>query len=223
MIVAIDGTTGSGKSTISKRLAIKTDFAYIRTGSFYRAVAYKMMQTGVNKDNIDDLCNMLKNTTIKTKLISGNLQVLLDGKNVSDIINSPEVSAYVSKISPIPEIREYVRGLQKDSAKHHKNIVMEGRDIGSVVFPNADIKIYVDCNLNTRAKRRVLQYAGTGKEISFAEAKKAIAERDWDDKHRTNSPLVKLPETVLLDTTHKSIEECVNFLMEIIKNHSKQN
>ncbi len=218
MIVAIDGTTGSGKSTISKRLALKANFAYIRTGSFYRAIAYKMLNNKISKDNIDQIQQMLKNTNITTTLKDGNLNVYLDGKDVSSLINSPEISNYVSKISPIAIIREFVRKLQKSSTNHHKNIIMEGRDIGSVVFPNAEIKIYVDCNLNTRAKRRVLQYKSSGKNITFAEAKKAISERDRDDKNRPTSPLIKLPEAYVLDTTHKSIDQCVDELLCIVQN-----
>ncbi len=217
MIIAIDGTTGSGKSTISKELANQLDFAYVRTGSFYRAIALKMLKKGIDKQDIGAIRRMLVQTSIASEYRGGHFLVWLDGVDVSGEINSPKVSEYVSTISPIETIRAYVRKLQRNAAKTCKNIIMEGRDIGSVIFPDADLKVYVDCNLLVRARRRVRQYAQNGMTISIAEAKKQIEQRDKEDMTRLNSPLVRLPEAFYLDTTHMNVASCV----EVLKNQAE--
>ena len=205
MIVAIDGTTGSGKSTIAKELARQLNFAYVRTGSFYRAIALKMLRKNISKENLRAISAMLASTSIVGKYEGGHFLVWLDGENVSDKINTPEVSNFVSTISPIESIRVYVRRIQRSCAQTCKDIVMEGRDIGSIIFPHAELKVYVDCNILMRAKRRVRQYEQKGINISIAEAKHDIEQRDWQDMHRATSPLVRLPEAFYLDTTHMNI------------------
>ena len=221
MIVAIDGTTGSGKSGLCKRLSSLLGFYYIRTGSFYRAIAYKMLNTNVDKDNLKQIKLMLKQTKVSCKFENDHMTVLLDGEDVGKYINSPEVSSFVSKISPIIEIREYVTKIQRQSAKEYDNIIMEGRDIGSVIFPKADIKIFIDCDIDVRAQRRVKQYEKNGITLSQAEAKQAILERDKDDYTRKNSPLVRLPEAFYLDTSNYTMDECVEIVANLIK--AKQN
>lgn len=221
MIVAIDGTTGSGKSTISKLLAQKLNFAYIRTGSFYRAIAYKILQNNISETNVKAIVALLKSTNINNVYDGKHVKVILDNTDVSSLINSPEISNFVSKISPIPEVREYVRKLQRQSAENCPNIIMEGRDIGSVVFPNADVKIYIDCNIDVRAKRRAEQYKQTGKKISVSQAKKDILARDYDDMHRKTSPLVRLSDAFYLDTSNFTIDECVIILENLVKNKQK--
>ena len=221
MIIAIDGTTGSGKSTISKLLAQRLKFAYIRTGSFYRAIAYKVLKNNISEADINSITEMLKNTKISNTYDGNHVKVILDGIDVSSLINSPEISNFVSKISPIPKVREYVRKLQRQSAKDCKNIIMEGRDIGSVVFPNADVKIFIDCDIDVRAKRRAEQYKQNGKTITITQAKKDILTRDYDDMHRTVSPLVQLDDAFYLDTSKYTIDECVILLENVVKNSQK--
>jgi cytidylate kinase len=218
MIIAIDGTTGSGKSTISKLLAQKLGFTYVRTGSFYRALALKIKQSGTDYTNRQALQEMLKTTTITYQTSpTGHVIITLDGVDVSGQLNSPEISAFVAKVSPIKTLRAYVRKLQQESADFSKNIVMEGRDIGSVVFPNAEVKVFIDCDIKERARRRAAQYAQSGKIISESQAKADILERDRLDTERENSPLVVSPGSLVLDTTNLSIDQCVDKIIEFAK------
>lgn len=217
MIVAIDGTTGSGKSGLCKRVCKELNFKYIRSSSFYRAIAYKMLCNNINKDDLAQVKQLLKTTNIQYDYNNEHVVLTMDGTDVSDKLNTPEVSDYVSKIASISDVRKHVRKLQKQSAKNHKNIVMEGRDIGSVIFPNADLKIYMDCDINVRAERRVKQYAKNGIKVSLQKAKQAIAQRDLEDTTRHDSPLIRLPEAFYLDTTNLSMEECVNIVIQQIK------
>jgi cytidylate kinase len=218
MIIAIDGTTGSGKSTISKLLAQKLGFTYVRTGSFYRALALKIKQNDIDYSSEQALKNMLKNTTITYQTSpTGHVIITLDGVDVSGQIKSPEISNFVAQISPIETLRAYVRARQQESAITNKNIVMEGRDIGSVVFPNAEVKVFIDCDINERARRRVKQYAANGKTLSESQAKADILERDRLDTERENSPLVVAPGSLVLDTSNLSIDQCVDKIIEFAK------
>ena len=217
MIVALDGVTGSGKSTLCKRVAAKLNFTYIRTGSFYRAIAYKMLSQKIDKTNLPSIKKLLKSTKIESNFNGENITILLDGKHVKAELNSPEVSSFVSQIAPIKEIRDYVSELQKNTAKNYDNIIMEGRDIGSVIFPNAELKIYLDCNIDERARRRVNQYAKDGITANVEEIKQAILKRDQEDSQRKLSPLVRLPEAFYLDTTNYTMDQCVDIIYNLIK------
>lgn len=217
MIVAIDGTTGSGKSGLCKKLANKLGFTYIRSSSFYRALTYKVLQNNINILQDDEIDKLLKNTSIIYNYQNNSVVVIMDNQDVSANLNSIEVSNFVAKVASIPKVREYVRELQVRQSQNKENIIMEGRDIGSVIFPNADIKVFVDCDIDTRAKRRVNQYAKNGIEISFDQAKNDILKRDQEDITREDSPLVRLPEAYYLDTTNLGKEECVEVVINLIK------
>ena len=221
MIIAIDGTTGSGKSTISKALAKKFNFAYIRTGSFYRVLALDALIKNIPADNEQQVKKMLETINIDADFSGHHVKICLDGKDVSDKLNSPEVSRDASVISTLKSVREYVSKLQKDSATKYDNIVMEGRDIGSVVFPNAELKVYIDCDIDTRAKRRQQQFEQNGNYQSFEQIKKDILQRDYNDTHRAISPLIRLPEAFYLDTTNHTIEECVELIAQQIQKVQK--
>lgn len=217
MIVALDGVTGSGKSGICKRIAKSMGFAYIRTGSFYRAIAYKVLQNNIDWQNATAMKKLLKNTKIEYFYKNDHVTLLLDEIDVSDYLNSPEVSTYASKVATLPAVREHVKLLQQQTSAYNKNIIMEGRDIGSVIFPNADIKIYVDCDINERAKRRVEQYAKNGVTVDFEQIKNDILARDKEDMNRKHSPLIRLPEAYYLDTTNLSMDACVEIVENLIK------
>ena len=221
MIVAIDGTTGSGKSTISKQLAKKFNFAYIRTGSFYRVLAYSAIISNIDASNDKEVAQMLQSVKIDADFSGHHVRIKLNNVDVSDKLNSPEVSIAASVISTLKCVREYVSALQKHSAEIYDNIVMEGRDIGSVVFPNAELKVYVDCNIDVRAKRRQAQFAQNGAHEDLEKIKNDILQRDYNDTHRAISPLVRLPEAYYLDTSNLSVEECVNKIAEQINKLQK--
>ncbi len=217
MIVAIDGTTGSGKSGLCKKVAKLLDFTYIRSSSFYRALTYKILQNNIDIDDENQIDNLLNSTTIEYNYQNNTVVVVTDGEDVSKYLNSLEVSNFVAKVASIPKIREYVRHQQVALSQNKPNIIMEGRDIGSVIFPNADIKIFVDCDIDVRAQRRVDQYAKNGIEISTEQAKADILKRDQEDINRKDSPLIRLPDAYYLDTTNLTKQECVNIVVELIK------
>lgn len=216
MIVAIDGYAGTGKSTISKLLANEVGFAYIRTGSFYRAITFKALSCKVDINNEKAIAKMLEKTTIKSDFSGEHVKIWVDGNDVSAFLNQPDVSNQVAVVSKHNAVREFVRKLQHNTAKQYDNIVMEGRDIGSVVFPKAEIKVFVDCDIDERTRRRVAQFAQNGKIVDYAQTKQDIIARDIADTTRQISPLVRLPEAYYLDTTNKSVKECVQKLKDLV-------
>lgn len=218
MIVAIDGTTGSGKSGLCKKVANLLDFTYIRSSSFYRALTYKILKNNIDINSEKQIKKLLDSTKIEYSYQNNTVVVVIDNnEDISKHLNNLEVSNFVAKVASISQIREYVRKQQVALSKNKPNIIMEGRDIGSVIFPNADIKIFVDCDIDVRAQRRVNQYAKNGINISFQQAKNDILKRDQEDITRKDSPLVRLPEAYYLDTTKLSKQECVDIVVELIK------
>ena len=217
MIVAIDGTSGSGKSTISKLLAKKYGFAYVRTGAFYRAITHEVLKSKIDVHDEEKIAKLLKKIKITADFQGEHAIIYANGQNISKELYAPEVSLYTSIVATYKPVRTYVRSLQKESSKQYKNIIMEGRDIGSVVFPNADLKIYIDCDIDERAKRRYQQYANNGQEANIEKIKSDLAERDYNDIHRSISPLVRLPEAYYLDTTNNSIDKCIELISEQIE------
>ena len=209
MIIAIDGTSGSGKSTLAKKLAKTLGFGFFSAGDLYRTITLKALNLNI-KDNEDDKLQYLIDHTEIIYTYDGTKNVmLLDGMNVTDKLHTEEVSNFVSKLSSKPFIREFVRMLQQDTANHNENIVMEGRDIGSVIFPEADFKVYVDCKVETRAKRRLGDYEKLGDKTSLQKVIDDLKDRDYRDTHREISPLIMCENAYLLDTTLNNVEESV--------------
>jgi CMP/dCMP kinase len=207
LVIAIDGPAGSGKSTIAARLAKKLGYVNLESGAMYRALALKAMEHGVGLDDCEALRELAESTAIQLQPRGEGNQVLLDGRDVSQRIRQADVTAAASRVSVHPPVRQLMvlrqRELGKDGA-----VVMEGRDIGTAVFPNADVKIFLDADPTVRAERRVLQN-GPG---SAEEAQRVLAEiaaRDQRDRSRLVSPLVAAPDAVHVDTTHKSIDDVV--------------
>lgn len=214
MIIAIDGTSGSGKSTLAKKLAQKLNYGFFSAGALYRAITLKTLNLHIGEDEDDKLQYLVENTNIVYTYDGEKNVMLLDGMNVTDKLNSEEVSNFVSKISHKPFIREFVRKLQRDTKEHNENIVMEGRDIGSVIFPDADFKVFVDCKIEERAKRRLKDYTDGGDKTTLEKVIKDLEERDYRDMHREISPLIMCENAYLIDTSLCNVEEC---LIKIIK------
>lgn len=210
MIIAIDGTSGSGKSTIAKKLAATLGFGFFSAGALYRAITVKTLNLKIKETDDDKLQFLANNTDIVYKYDGSKNIMIVDGMNVTDSLYTEEVSNFVAKIASKPYIREFVRKLQQDTKLHNENIVMEGRDIGSVIFPDADFKIFVDCKVETRAKRRMADYEKLGEEISLEKVIADLKERDYLDMHREISPLVMCENAFLLDTTILTIDESLN-------------
>lgn len=212
IVIAIDGPAGAGKSTIAKIVAKKLNINYIDTGAMYRALTLKALKNRISFDDKDLLISLLSNTDIDYY----NNHIFLDGKIVDNEIRKNEVSKNVSKIAKIKEIRVKLVEIQREIASN-KSVIMDGRDIGSYVLPNADFKFYVTASVEERSYRRYKELISKNVKISFEQVKEEIKQRDEIDKNREFSPLIKSKDAILIDTTKKTVEECVNEILNIIK------
>ena len=202
--IAIDGPSAAGKSTISKRLAEKLSYVHLDTGAMYRCTALKAVQNGIALDDEEAVCDMLKNTEIRMTPAG---DVFLDGKDVSDAIRTDEISLAASDVSKLKNVRRDLVLRQQEMAKE-KGFIMDGRDIGTVVLKDAEVKIYMTASARARAERRYKQNIEKGIPTSDIDtSEKEIAERDYQDMHRENSPLTKAEDAVEIDTSYMSIEE----------------
>jgi cytidylate kinase len=216
-IVAIDGTAGSGKSTTARGSAKVLGFYYLNTGAMYRAMTYKIFKEKIDINNIKELQELLSRTTIEFKLSnSGKSSILLDNNDVTKYIRTPKVDSMVSLVSAIPIVREKMVKEQRRIAQD-RNIVVEGRDIGSVVFPNADLKFFLDCSLEKRASRRKKELNQQGDKIGSQVVENNLAERDQIDSTRKVSPLKQLPDAVYLDTSDLTIEQEIQFVVQTVR------
>jgi cytidylate kinase len=214
MIVAIDGHSSCGKSTIAKALAKKMGIAYVDTGAMYRAITLYFLRHKIDINNNEDVINALDIIDVSIKSEGGQNAVYLNGENITDLIRSIEVSNFVSPVAAIPEVRKKLVAMQK--AMGSVSLVMDGRDIGSVVFPAADIKFFVTADLRTRAQRRYEELKTYQSGISLAEVTQNLANRDNIDSTRENSPLVQLPEAIVIDTTFLNLEEQLDLVYQYV-------
>ncbi len=214
-IVAIDGPAGTGKGTVTESLTKKLGLVNVDTGATYRCVATAMLEENIKLEQLDKIKELLEKIDIEFKNENGQQLVFLNGKNVTEKIRSKEVSSFVSPVSSIKEVRFKMVDLQRKLAEG-KNVIMEGRDIGTYVFPNADVKIYMDADLEVRAKRRFEQNKEKGIEMSYEEVLKNIISRDENDKAKEIGALKQADDAVFLDTTNLSIEANVKAVEDII-------
>lgn len=214
MIIAIDGPAGAGKSTVSKMLAKRLGFLYIDTGAMYRALTLKAIESKVDINDIDTIVNMAHNTAID--LINnpdGSLKVLLDGRDVSKEIRQPFITKTVSDIAKIKGVRVVMCDLQRKLGKQ-KNSVLDGRDIGTVVFPDADKKFFVDADFKTRVLRRYKELIALGEKVAVSDIEKDLHNRDTIDSTREFAPLKKADDAIHVNTTDMSIEDVVVYLLK---------
>lgn len=214
--IAIDGPAGSGKSTISRAVAKKMGIIYVDTGALYRSVALKLLAKKAKIEN-DSVEEILKTTKVELKFVKGEQKVFLDGTDVTDKIRTPEVSMTASSSSALPNVRKYLLNMQQSIAKEN-SVVMDGRDIGTVVLPNADIKIFLTASAECRAKRRWLELTQKGQNVTYEEVLKDQKERDYNDSHRKIAPLKPCEDSVIIDTTELSLEQSVEHLYNVIQN-----
>lgn len=210
-IVTVDGPAGSGKSTIAKIIAKKYGFTYLDTGAMYRMIALYALENSISLDDTEAVEDMLKNTKLD---IIGN-QFFLNGKDVSEEIRTPRVSAIVSPVSAIKEVRVKLVDLQREISKG-KSVILDGRDIGTVVFPNGDVKIFLVASPEERAKRRLKEYEEKGVEADYESVLASIKERDYLDSTRKESPLKKAEDAHEIDSSTMSIDEVVEVISKYI-------
>ncbi len=214
--VAIDGPAGAGKSTIAKAAAKKLGFIYVDTGALYRTIALNCVRNNVI-DCPEKIVELLKNTSVKLDFDeTGSQCVLLNGEDVSSLIRTPEISMGASSVSKIPEVRAFLLDLQRDIAKNN-NVIMDGRDIGTVVLPNADKKIFLFASAECRAERRYKELIEKGVDVKFEDVLSDVNERDYQDSHREIAPLKPSEESIMADTTGISLEDSINLIINIIK------
>lgn len=216
IIVAIDGPAGAGKSSTAKEVAFQLGFVYIDTGAMYRAVTLEVIRSNVDVSNENQVTLIAKKSNIQFRWINKYLHTFLNSEDVSDEIRSSEVADLVSPVSAIPGVRDVMVKCQREMAKRD-NIVMEGRDIGTNVFPSADFKFYLDADIDVRAKRRISDYKKIGQELTLEEIKKEIKIRDKIDSSRRYSPLKKAYNAIIIDTTNLSFKEQVEMIVNRVK------
>lgn len=213
--IAIDGPAGAGKSTIARKVAAKLSFIYVDTGAMYRAMALYLQRSGIDAADTEAIRQACTKPAISIEYRDGEQVVLLDGENVNAFLRTPEVSAMASISSAVPEVRVRLVQLQQELAAA-QDVVMDGRDIGTVVLPDAQVKIFLTASVQVRAKRRFLEMQEKGQSADLAEIEKEIAERDHRDMTREVSPLKQADDAVLVDTSEMSIDEVTARILEIV-------
>ena len=219
--VAVDGPAGSGKSTITKMVAKSLGFNYVDTGAMYRALTFNFLSNGLDELEEEKIKELLSKTDFKVEYVDGVQYVYVNDVEVSDKIRTAEVSKFTSLFAKSPAVRDFLIDTQRNLANTN-NIIMDGRDIASVVLPNADVKIFLTASVEERARRRVLDFERQGIEnVDFEKVKEDIKARDWQDENRDIAPLVKVDSATLLDTTSLTIDEVVEKMAELVKSVEK--
>ena len=214
--VAIDGPAGAGKSTVARGAAKELGYIYVDTGALYRTVALAAQRKNVLGD-VNGICDMLPGITVELKFDNeGEQRVYLNGEDVSSLIRTPEISMAASSVSQIPKVREFLLELQHSIAREN-NVIMDGRDIGTVVLPNADVKIFLFASPECRAERRYKELIEKGQDVKYEDVLKDVNDRDYQDSHREIAPLKPTDESVMADTTGKALPESIEMVVSVIK------
>ena len=213
--VAIDGPAGAGKSTLARRLAKHKGFIYVDTGALYRAVGLKMLRNNVSCDNLKAVEELLASTELDIRFVDSEQVVMLDDENVNGLIRTPEVSMMASDCSALPVVRAFLLDMQRNLAKRN-SVVMDGRDIGTVVLPDAKVKIFLTASPLARAKRRCNELLEKGMNVELAEVLKDIEQRDYNDSHRAIAPLKQADDAALVDTTELDLEQSFELLLKTV-------
>jgi cytidylate kinase len=214
-VIAIDGPSGSGKSTLGKAVARRLGFQYIDSGAVYRAIGCKALDSGVNLEDLDALAALAREADIRLEGKPDELRVYLDGKDVSDAIRRPDASHASSVVATVEGVRDAVVQKLRELAQT-TSVVMDGRDIGTKVFPGADVKLFLDASVDVRARRRCDEEKQRGREVSFDQVKAEIEARDRRDRERTATPLVRAEDALLIDSSTLSVDRVVQRVLEIV-------
>lgn len=213
--IAIDGPAGAGKSSLSRKLAKKLGYIYVDTGALYRAVGLKFSASGFDTNMEGDISSVLQDTTVDIRFIDGEQHVFLDGQDVSQKIRTPEASMMASAVSAKPAVRAFLLDMQRRLAVAN-NVIMDGRDIGTVVLPNATVKIFLTADVRERAKRRYNELIEKGQQVEYDDVLADMEQRDYNDSHRATAPLKQADDAVLADTTKLNFDESLALLERIV-------
>ncbi len=216
--IAIDGPAGAGKSTIAKTASKELGYIYVDTGALYRTVGLNALRQGKNTKSAEDVVPTLEGLEISLRFVNGEQRVFLGNEDVSEAIRQNEVSMAASNVSAIPAVREFLFDLQRDIAKKN-NCIMDGRDIGTVVLPDAKIKIYLTASAEARADRRFKELTEKGQDVNYDKILEEIKARDYQDMNREIAPLKQAEDAVLVDTTELNLEEAIEYMLKTIKEH----
>lgn len=214
--VAIDGPSGAGKSTVARAAAAKLGYVYVDTGAMYRAIGLAVCRRGISGNDTAGIIETLPSVELSIRYENGMQHILLCGEDVSDAIRTPEIAQYASKVSAVPEVRQFLLETQRDMAKNG-NILMDGRDIGTVILPDAPVKIFLTASDEARAQRRYLELQEKGQDVTFDQVLRDIRQRDLQDSTRAIAPLRQAEDAVLLDTSDITLEQSIDAVLRIIR------
>ena len=214
--IAIDGPSGAGKSTVAKAVAKEMGIVYVDTGALYRTVGYYVRQKNVSPKDAEGVGKLLPEIKIEVKYENGVQNVYLNGENPGDKIRQPEISMYASAVSAIPAVRAFLLETQKEIARQN-SVVMDGRDIGTVILPDAEVKIFMTASNEARAKRRYNELVAKGQDVKYEDVLSEMIERDHNDKNRDIAPAVPAADAIMMDNSDMSVEENVRAVLDIIK------
>lgn len=213
--IAIDGPSGSGKSTLAKAVAKKLGIVYVDTGALYRTVGYHVYLNGRDPHSAEQVESLLSGINIELKYENGSQRVILNGEDLGDKIRMPEMSMYASAVSAIPAVRAFLLEMQKKMAREN-SVVMDGRDIGTVIIPDADLKIFLTASNETRAKRRTIELQSKGIDASYDDVLFDMIERDKNDKNRDIAPAIPADDAIIFDNSDMSVEESLNEIVRLV-------
>lgn len=216
--VAIDGPSGAGKSTVARAAAAQLGYVYVDTGAMYRTIGLAVCRRGIPGEDTEGIRSVLPDIRVGITYENGAQHVLLNGEDVSSEIRTPEIAYYASRVSAVPEVREFLLNTQRDMAKNG-NILMDGRDIGTVVLPNATVKIFLTATAEARAERRAKELAEKGQPADLATVLADIRQRDYQDSHRAVAPLKQAEDAILVDTSDIGLQESFDLLKRTILAH----
>ncbi len=216
LTIAIDGPSGAGKSTVANSLGRRLGYVYIDTGAMYRSVAVRVKEKGILPEDELAVGQLASSLRITFTAEGEQTRILCDGEDITEAIRTPEISRLASFISRQKRVREALVRMQREMGREG-GVILEGRDIGTVVFPDADVKFYLDAECEERVRRRYHEMVGKGVKVDFRETQEELLERDYNDMHRSHSPLKKADDALFVDTTHRSVEEIVDEMALIVR------
>lgn len=214
--VAIDGPSGAGKSSLAKRLAAELGFIYVDTGAMYRSIGLYGLRKGIDLNDTQQVSDSLAEISIRLAFENGSQHIYLNDEDVSQEIRKEQAGMAASAVASQPNVRSFLLDLQRDMAKKY-NILMDGRDIGTVILPDATLKIFLTASVQARAERRYKELVEKGEKADFEQVKADIEQRDWQDIHRETAPLKKADDAVEVDTSEMTLEESFNALLDLIQ------